>query len=307
LVLGIAQFVLQRRLLSRLGSAPDFEPLRVARLAAVLVGSLVLAILVALIIQSVSVAQAIVWLSGIAVLVLFGVLIARGSHGQRAGLAATLLLTLQGMLFFVFYQQSSTSLTLFALHNVQPDFFGYHVPPEQFQVLNPFWIAVVSPLLALLYGTLGRRGRDPSIAAKFAWGFALLALGFFVFALSARFAHAYRVSPWWMVWGYLLDSTGELLISGLGVAMVARFIEPRRRGLMIGAWFLAAGIAQYIGSLVANYASVSSAMTDPSQTLPLYTRLALLMLPLMRRLAADHRSAERPLGADPEVAEIPGG
>jgi POT family proton-dependent oligopeptide transporter len=321
LVLGIAQFLAQRRLLARLGSVPDFEPLRIARLVAVIGGSLVLAVLIALIIQSVSVARAIVWASGVAVLVLFGVLIARGGRGERAGLTATLLLTIQGMLFFVFYQQSSTSLTLFALHNVQPDFLGYRVPPEQFQVLNPFWIAVVSPVLALLYGWLGRRDRDPSIAGKFAWGFALLALGFFVFAVSSRFAHAGLVSPWWMVWGYLLESTGELLISGLGVAMVSRFIEPRRRGLMIGAWFLASGIAQYIGSLVANYASVSPGVTNPGETLSLYARLfmmlgwvgaagtvvALLMLPLMHRLEAGHRRGERAIGAEHEIADAPGG
>lgn len=321
MMLGVAQFLLQRRLLSRLGSAPDFEPLRVARLLAVIAGTLVLAILVALIIQSVSVARAIVWLSGISVLVMFGVLMARGQRSERAGLAAMLLLTLQAMLFFVFYEQSATSLTLFALHNVQPDFLGYHVPPEQFQVLNPFWIAVVSPLLALLYGWLGRHGRDPSIAGKFACGFALLALGFFVFAFSSHFAHAGLVSPWWMVWGYLLESVGELLISGLGVAMVARYIEPRRRGLMIGAWFLASGIAQYIGSLVATFASVSSETTLPVQTLPLYQRLfmllgwvgtagtvlALLMLPLMHRLAAEHRAGVGASGAAHEIADAPGG
>jgi len=276
---------------------------------------------VALIIQSLTVARAIVWASGAAVLVLFGLLAARGGRSERAGLTATLLLTLQGMLFFVFYQQSSTSLTLFALHNVQPDFFGYRVPPEQFQVLNPFWIAVISPLLALLYGALGRRGRDPSIAGKFVWGFVLLALGFFVYAFSARFARAGVVSPWWMIWGYLLTSAGELLISGLGVAMVSRFIEPSRRGLMIGAWFLASGIAQYIGSLVANYASVSSSVTSATQTLPLYAHLfmllgwvgtggtvvALVMLPLMHRLEAGHRAGDGAPDAPHANAAAPGG
>jgi proton-dependent oligopeptide transporter, POT family len=304
LTLGIVQFTLQRRLVAHLGSAPDAQPLRIGRLLGVIAGSLVLAVLAAIIIQSVSIARAVVWAAGAAMLVLFGVLIGRAGREERSGLIATLLLTLQGMLFFVFYQQMSTSLTLYALHNVRLDFLGYHVPPEQFQVLNPFWIAVTSPLLALLYGWLGRRGRDASVAGKFAWGFVLLALGFFVFAGSGRFASAGRVSPWWMVWGYLLQSVGELLISGLGVAMVARYIAPARRGLMIGAWFLASGIAQYAGSFVANYASVPASVSQPLATLPLYTQLfqilgwvavagtvaALLMLPLLRRLDATYGS-----------------
>ena len=316
LVVGIAQFRLQGRLVRHIGSEPDFKPLRMDWLAAVIGATLLLSALIAFVIQNVAIARAIVWLTGLVLLGLFAVLIARGERSERSGLIAMLLLTAQTMLFFVFYQQMSTSLTLFALHNVRLDFLGYHVPPEQFQVLNPFWIALASPLLALLYGWLGRRGRDPSVAGKYAWGFALLAIGFFVYAVSGNYAIGGLVSPWWMIWGYLLQSLGELLISGLGLAMVARYIGPGRRGLMMGAWLLATGIAQYIGSFVANFASVPTNVTASVATLPLYTHLfwvlgwvalggtlvALLMLPLMRRLDAGHRAGELTIGPEQEIA-----
>ncbi len=320
LAIGIAQFRLQRRLVAHVGSAPDFKPLRLDWLAAVLGGTLVLAVLIALIVQNIAVARTIVWLSGLALLGLFAVLIARGERSERSGLVAMLLLTAQSMLFFIFYQQMSTSLTLFALHNVTLDFLGYHVPPEQFQVLNPFWIAVLSPLLALLYGWLGRYKHDPSVAGKYAWGFALLALGFFIYAVSGNHAVAGRVSPWWMVWGYLLQSAGELLISGLALAMVSRYVGPARRGLMMGAWLLSSGIAQYLGSDVANYASVPAGLTEPVGTLPLYTHLfwvlgwvavggmvvAIAMLPLLHRLDASHRAGQITAGTQPEMAGLPG-
>jgi POT family proton-dependent oligopeptide transporter len=320
LVIGVAQFALQRRLVAHIGSAPDFKPLRVAWLTAVIVGAVVLSVLIAFIIQSVQLARDIVWLSGILLLALFGLLIARGARSERAGLIAMLVLTAQTMLFFIFYQQMSTSLTFFAVHNVRLHFLGYDVPPEQFQVLNPFWIAVCSPLLAVLYARLGRHGRDPSVAGKYAWGFVLLALGFFIYALSGNYAVGGQISAWWMVWGYLLQSLGELLISGLGLAMVARYVGPTLRGLMMGVWLLATGISQYLGSFVANFASVPKNVSAPSATLPLYTHLfwalgwvavagtagALLLLPLMRRLDASHRSPEMPLGPEHEMADVPG-
>jgi proton-dependent oligopeptide transporter, POT family len=307
LVIGIAQFRLQRRLVAHLGSKPDFKPLRVDWLLGVLAATVVISVLIAFIIQNLDVARAIVWATSIAVLVMLGVMMARGGRSERSGLIAMLVLTLQGVLFFVFYQQMSTSLTLFALHNVRLDFLGYHVPPEQFQVLNPFWIAVASPLLTLLYASLGGRGRDLSIAAKFASGFVLLALGFFVYTISGHYAVGGMISPWWMVWGYLLQSVGELLISGLGLGMVARYVGPSLRGLMMGVWLLGIGIAQYIGSYVANFASVPSNSTSPTATLPLYTHLfwvlgwvavagtvaALAMLPWLRRLDASHRTDDR--------------
>ncbi len=262
-----------------------------------IIGSLLLAVLVALIIQSVDIARVIVWLSGLAVLVMFGVLMARGGRAERSGLLATLLLTLQGMLFFVFYQQSSTSLTLFALHDVRLNFLGYRVPPEQFQVLNPFWIAVFSPLLALVYGALAGEGRSQR-GREVRLGLCAAGAGLFVYGISGRYAVDGLVSPWWMVWAYLLQSVGELLISGLGPPWCRATIAPARRGLMIGAWYLGAGIAQYIGSYVANFAAAPSGAVRPAESLALYEHLfivlgwvgaagtvvALVMLPLMHRL-----------------------
>ena len=41
----------------------------------------------------------------------------------------------------------------------------------------------------------------------------------------------------------------------------------------MGSWFLATGISQYLGGPVATYAAVARRVTDPVQTLPLYTHL----------------------------------
>ncbi len=299
LVLGLLNYFIMRRFIIQAGSAPDFEPLRVKRLLAILAGTVLGAGLIALILQNMSVARAMVWLAGIVLLIIFGILIKRSASGERRGLIAVLILTAQTMLFFIFYQQMSTSLTLFALHNVNFNLFGYNVPPEQFQWLNPFWIMVLSPLLAWLYTHFGKSEKDLSVAGKFAWGFAVLAIGFFVYGFSAHFAVEGMVSGNWLILGYFFQSLGELLISGLGLAMVARYIAPRLRGFMMGAWFLATGISQYLGSMVATFASVKEGVTDPLQTLSLYSELfirlgivavigaviAFALLPVMRRLS----------------------
>ncbi|HEY7955951.1 MAG TPA: oligopeptide:H+ symporter, partial [Polyangia bacterium] len=298
LMFGVAQFFFQRRFVDHIGSAPDFQPLRWRRLWLVVAGTLAVSVLIALIIQHLSVARAIVWLSAAALLGLFLWLIAKGKPSERAGLIAMLLLTAQAIIFFICYQQMSTSLTLFAVRNVNLNFYGYQVPPEQFQVLNPFWIAVFSPILAILYTRLGKKGKDPTVGTKFAIGFVLLAAGFFLYGVSGKFAHDGHVSAWWMIWGYLFQSIGELLISGLGLSMVSRYVGPGLRGLMMGAWLLATGIAQFLGSMVANLASIPKEVTDPLKTLPIYTDLfnklgvvaivaagiMIAMLPLLKKL-----------------------
>lgn len=301
MVLGLLNYRLMGRHLAHVGSPPDFAPLDYSKLALVLVGAAGAVAFVTMVVQNLALARTVVWAAGAGMLVVFGLLMARGDPAERRGLLAVILLTAQGILFFIFYQQMMTSLTLFALRNVDLRFFfGYQIPPGQLQALNPIWIFALGPVMAWIYARRAARGGDASVAAKFALGFAVLAIGFFTFGVSGRFAVEGKVSVWWMIGGYGLYSLGELLISGLGLAMVARYVGPRLRGFTMGLWFLASGISQYLGSYVANWASAPQDVTDPLVTLPLYTRLfnglgwvaaggtvlALVMLPLMRRLSA---------------------
>jgi len=300
LVVGILNYLVMSRYLRHVGSAPDFQPLNVARLVQVMAGMAIGVVLVSYIIQNRTVARGTVFLGFLTMLAIFGVMGRRGSERERTGLISVLILTGLGMLFFIFYQQMSTSLTLFSLRNVNLNLFGYQVPAGQVQALNPLWIFILSPGLAWLYNSLGRgEGGDFHISTKFAMGFAVLALGFFIYGSSGHFAVAGKVSFWFMIVGYAFQSLGELLISGLGLAMVARYVGPSLRGFLMGVWFLATGISQYLGSYVATYASVPQTVTNPVDTLPLYTNLfmklgivavigtviATALIPLMKKLS----------------------
>ena len=308
MVLGLLNFMLMRRALARIGSPPDDEPFPWRRFAAVAAGSVALGVATVFVLQHEQVAAICVYAAGVAILAIFGYMLVKCDSTERAGLLAALILTLQIILFFIFYQQMSTSLTLFALRNVDPSFTLFNVnlfswSAAQFQALNPLWIMLLSPFLAIAYTRLAQRGRDIPVAAKYALGFLVVALGFFVFALSGRFAVDGRVSSWFMVGGYGLYSLGELLVSGLGLAMIAHYVPSRMSGFMMGAYFVATGVSQYRGSLVANLARMPSGDLDPLVSLPLYTKLffalgwvaaggavvAILLLPLLNRLSRAHQ------------------
>lgn len=309
LVLGLLNVFVMRATIAHVGSPPDERPLDVAKLVMVLVGSVLTVGLSAVILEYQALARLFVYVAGFVVLGIFIHLIRTSVQSERAGLTAALVLTLQTVFFFIFYQQMSTSLSLFALRNVDLEFtvFGAHLwtwSPAQFQALNAIWIMVLSPVLAWVYTAAGKGGKDLSIAGKFALGFGSVAVGFFAYGVAGAFAVNGLTSSWVMIAGYGFYSLGELLVSGLGLAMVARYVPARMTGFMMGAYFVATGISQYLGGVVANLASVPSNITDPVQTLPIYTSLfnklgmgavactviALLVLPLMRRLSATHAS-----------------
>jgi POT family proton-dependent oligopeptide transporter len=307
LVLGLINYVLMSRTLAHIGSPTDNRPVDLKRLAAVLLVGLATVFISAFILQSETVAKWCVYAAGVVILGIFVHLIRSSQPSERAGLTAALVLTVQTIFFFIFYAQMATSLNLFAQRNVNLSFnlFGMHLfnwIPEQYQNLNAIWIVVLSPVLVFIYNSLGRLGKDPSVAVKFAWGFAAVALGFFMYGVGARSAVNGQVSSWIMVWGYGLYSLGELLVSGLGLAMIARYVPERMGGFMMGAYFVAVGISQYLGSVVANIAHIPDNITDPLQSLTIYTHLfnilgfvgigctlvAGAMLPLMGKLSASH-------------------
>ncbi|GAB3026751.1 peptide MFS transporter [Oleiagrimonas citrea] len=308
LLLGLLNYSFMRLTMSHVGSPADDKPVQWGKLGAVLGLSALAVLAAAVILNYEGVARAFVILAGIVVAAIFIYLIVIGKKNERPGLIAALVLTVQTVFFFVFYQQMSTSLNLFALRNVDWSFnlFGAHLwtwKPAQFQSFNPIWIMVLSPILAWLYTSAGNKGKDLSIAAKFALGFAAVAIGFFIYSAAPHFTtQPGKASSWIMVWGYGFSSLGELLVSGLGLAMIARYVPARMGGFMMGAYFVASGISQYLGGVVANYASVPRDITEPLQTMPIYTNLffklgvagvictliALSVLPLMRKLNMQH-------------------
>jgi POT family proton-dependent oligopeptide transporter len=307
LILGLGNYFFMMRALDGIGSPPDEQPLRRDRLALVLGIGVIALLAIAFVIQHREIAVVCVYAAGIATLGIFGYMIANGAKSERAGLIAALVLVVETLLFFIFYQQMSTSLTLFALRNVDwnQTLFGIHLftwSPAQYQALNPIWIMLLSPLLAWTYRYLGKSDRDLPIAGKFAIGFAIVAIGFFIFGVSGGVAVNGKVSSWFMIWGYGFYSLGELLVGALGLAMISRYVPLRMSGFMMGAYFVAIGISQYLGSIVANYASIPENITDSLASLVIYTKLfnnlgllaiggtllAIVLLPLMKRLSAAH-------------------
>ena len=316
LVLGLINYAMLLRTLDHVGSPPDAKPVRWDRLAIVLGIAFAAVFVVAYIIQHREIARACVYLAAIVTLGIFAWMIATGARSERAGLIAALVLIAEILLFFIFYQQMSTSLTLFALRNVDLDqrLFGttlFTWSPGQYQALNPIWIMLLSPVLAWLYTHLGKSGRDLPIAAKYVVGFAVVAIGFFIFGLSGGTAVNAKISSWYMVWGYGFYSLGELLTSGLGLAMIARYVPVRMGGFMMGAYFVATGLSQYLGSVIANYASIPENLTDANESLAIYTKLfwqlgwiavggtvlAIALLPLMKRLSSAHSDHAADAGA----------
>ncbi|WP_292992672.1 dipeptide/tripeptide permease DtpA [Pantoea sp.] len=296
LIITLFNFLFCKRMVRDYGSKPDFAPLQVGKLLMTLVGVVVLIALADWMLHHQVIARLVLAVIALGIVLVFAKEAFALQGAARRKMIVAFLLMVEAILFFVLYMQMPTSLNFFAIRNVEHTLFGITFAPEQFQALNPFWIMLASPLLAALYNKLGDKLPMPH---KFAFGMVLCSAAFLVLPMGAKFASdAGIVSVNWLILSYALQSIGELMISGLGLAMVAQLVPQRLMGFIMGSWFLTTAGAAVIAGKVANLMAVPENVNDPLVSLATYSRvfqeigivtavIALLMLitaPLLNRM-----------------------
>jgi POT family proton-dependent oligopeptide transporter len=186
---------------------------------------------------------------------LFAWLIRQAAPGvERKRIGAIIVLFVFATLFWAAFEQAGSSLNLFADQRTRTTLLGWDFPSSWFQSVQPFFIIVLAPVFAWVWVRLGKR--EPSSPAKFAYGLVFVGLGFLVVAagawLSERSGGA-RVSPLWLIALYFLHTVGELSLSPVGLSTVTKLAPERIVGLMMGVWFLAISLGNFIGGGVAGY------------------------------------------------------
>jgi POT family proton-dependent oligopeptide transporter len=170
-----------------------------------------------------------------------------------ARIGAAVILTLFALLFWAGFEQAGSSLTLFADRATRLHVFGFEYPSSLFQSVEPFFVIVFSPVFAWLWIRMGRM--EPSSPAKFTMGLVLLAMSFLLIVPAARMFEAtgVRVSPSWLIGLYMLQAFGELALSPVGLSMVTKLSPARLVGFMMGVWFFATAMGNYLAGWAAGF------------------------------------------------------
>lgn len=176
---------------------------------------------------------------------------------QRKKMFACLILIIISFGFWALYNQTFTSLMLFADRNMDHHILGIPLDAEATQFFNSFFIIALSPILSRLWIRMDGAGFNPSIQKKFTLGVLFMCAGYFVLAVGAKFfGNAGITSAWWLVMSYLLQTIGELLLSPIGLAMITVLCPKHLVGMMMGVWFFAQAASFAIGGFLANIAAV---------------------------------------------------
>jgi len=133
--------------------------------------------------------------------------------------------------------------------------------PQTFQQFNPFFVVVLTPVSLAIFGYLANKKKEPSAPRKIGLGMMIAACGFLILAigsmglptpdaLAADSKLQVLVSPNWLISTYLVLTFAELLLSPMGISFVSKVAPPKYKGMMMGGWFVATAIGNYLVAII---------------------------------------------------------
>jgi POT family proton-dependent oligopeptide transporter len=150
---------------------------------------------------------------------------------------------------------------------------GAEIPASLFQAANPIFVLLFGLVFTALWAFLARFRLEP---IKFSLGLLQLGLGFVALFYGARSADDRgMVSIAWLLLGYLLQTTGELCLSPVGLSMVTKLSPRRMVSTIMGAWFLATAFSNYLAGMIASLTGVphggeEQVIPPPIETVGIY-------------------------------------
>jgi POT family proton-dependent oligopeptide transporter len=131
-----------------------------------------------------------------------------------------------------------------------------------FQQFNPCFVVALTPVSMAIFGWLAKKGKEPSAPRKIGYGMLVAACGYIIMIVASigllspnaqdvavKAGTASFVSPDWLVSTYLVLTFGELLLSPMGISFVSKVAPPKYKGMMMGGWFVATAIGNYLTSV----------------------------------------------------------
>ena len=131
--------------------------------------------------------------------------------------------------------------------------------PQIFQQFNPFFVVALTPVSLAVFG---QKKKEPSAPRKIGIGMVIAACGFLILAIgslglptpkeveAAGINPDVLVSPNWLISTYLVLTFAELLLSPMGISFVSKVAPPKYKGMMMGGWFVATAIGNYLVAII---------------------------------------------------------
>lgn len=196
-------------------------------------------------------ADAVVVLAAVAAIGIFAVLLTskKVTEEERSRVKAFIPLFIGTAVFFALFQQQFTVIALYSENRLDRNLFGWEMPMEWVNSINPIFIIAFAPVFAALWTKLGPR--QPGTPVKFGIGIVLIGLAFLLFI---PVADVLAVPLLWLALILFVCTMGELLVSPVGLSLSTKVAPRSFPVMMVSLYNLSVALGTALaGSLAGSY------------------------------------------------------
>lgn len=166
---------------------------------------------------------------------------------------------------------------------------------SDFQQFNPFFVVALTPVSVAAFGALAKKGKEPSAPMKIGLGMIMAAVGFGVITAASTDLISPKdlgdsaqsiLDPHWLIGTYFTLTVAELLLSPMGISFVSKVAPPKYKGLMMGGWFAATAIGNYLSRIPSMLWTKIPLMANWAILIGLCVIAGIIMLALRKKLEA---------------------
>lgn len=155
--------------------------------------------------------------------------------------------------FFMAFEQAGGLMNLYTDEYTNRYVFGWEVPASMFQSLNPAFILLLGPVVAIIWNRLAKRYKHISSFYKLGIGNIAVGIGFLFMVgavLQRQTPGIEKSSLHWLINAYLFHTIGELCLSPVSLSFVTKLAPQRISASIMGAYFAAIGFSQLLAAWI---------------------------------------------------------
>lgn len=250
-MLAFSIFIFSRKSFIEIGSKIDKDSVTAKSWAAFTIISLGMIALVFFMFSNMQIGKNIVYIISASALAYFVSLMFKANRSDALKMGTILIMTTLATVFFVYYGQMMTSMTMVTINTMRGDLFGLiPIAPEAAMSMNPLWCMFAGPVIAVTFSKLEKHNINLTTSNKVAFSFVLTAIAFGILTFAVKNIGAdVVIRPEIFLLIHLFQAFAEVIVGSMVVAFILSVAPKHIENFSVSLFSVAIALSGIIGAV----------------------------------------------------------
>jgi amino acid/peptide:H+ symporter len=251
-VLALSILIISNKSFIKVGAKIDKEPVSTKNWISFTSLSIAMIGLVFFMFSNMKIGQNVVYAIGAGAILYFISLMFRASRSDTYKMGTILIMTILTTVFFVYYGQMMTSMTMVTINTMRGNLFGLiPIAPEAAMSMNPLWCMVAGPIISIVFSKLEARNIHLSTASKVAFSFILTAIAFGILTIAVKnIGTEVTIRPEVFLAIHFFQAFAEVIVGSMVVAFILSVAPKNIENFSVSLFSVSIALSGIVGAVV---------------------------------------------------------